>query len=210
MLAVGVFIAGYASFLCPLNPTPLPIRIAIWIWLIAALFVGNSTLLQRLPMPAMQGILLGLTAVCLALYFKVQGLRAWVDRLDLRALVLLHITRFVGFYFLILYRRGELPYAFAVPGGWGDIIVASLALFVCFLPMQESSRRRAITIWNVIGFVDIAMVVITAGRLGLQNGLQMRALTDLPLSLLPTFLVPVIITTHIIIFFRLRRDGVSS
>ena len=210
MLAVGVFIAGYASFLCPLNPTPLPIRIAIWIWLIAALFVGNSTLLQRLPMPAMQGILLGLTAVCLALYFKVQGLRAWVDRLDLRALVLLHITRLVGFYFLILYRRGELPYAFAVPGGWGDIIVASLALFVCFLPMQESSRRLAITIWNVIGFVDIAMVVITAGRLGLQNGLQMRALTDLPLSLLPTFLVPVIITTHIIIFFRLRRDGVSS
>jgi hypothetical protein len=196
-------------FPSPLNPTPLPVRIAIWIWLIAALFVGNSTLLQRLPMPAMQGILLGLTGVCLALYFKVQGLRAWVDRLDLRALVLLHITRFVGFYFLILYRRGELPYAFAVPGGWGDIIVASLALFVCFLPLQESSRRRAITIWNVVGFVDIAMVVITAGRLGLQNGLQMRALTYLPLSLLPTFLVPVIITTHVIIFVRLRRDGVS-
>ena len=178
-------------------------------WLIAALWVGNSTLLQRLPMPAIQGVLFGLTAICLALYFKVQSLRAWVDRLDLRALVLLHVTRFVGFYFLILYRRGELPYAFAVPGGWGDIIVASLALLVCFLPLQESSRHRAITIWNVIGFVDIAMVVISAGRLGFENGLQMRALTYLPLSLLPTFLVPVIIATHVIIFLRLRRDRVS-
>jgi hypothetical protein len=32
----------------------------------------------------------------------------------------------------------------------------------------------------------------------------MRALTELPLSLLPTFLVPVIIFTHIVIFHRLR------
>lgn len=129
----------------------------------------------------------------------------WIDRLDLRALVLLHVTRFVGFYFLILYRRGGLPYAFAVPGGWGDIIVAALALVVCFLPMKDSARRRAITIWNVIGFIDILMVVTTAARLGLQNNLQMRALTYLPLSLLPTFLVPAIIATHVIIFLRLRR-----
>ena len=42
-------------------------------------------------------------------------------QLDLRLLVLYHLTRFVGVWFLVLYSRGELPYAFAVPGGWGDI-----------------------------------------------------------------------------------------
>jgi hypothetical protein len=186
-------------------PTPLPIRIAIWLWLIAALAAGNYQLLQRLPMPVVQGVLFALTALVLLVYFKTTALRAWISSLDLRALVLLHVTRFVGIYFLLLYQRGELPYAFAVPGGWGDITVASLALLVCFVPMKESTRLHAITIWNVVGFVDILMVVVTAGRLGLQAPAQLRALTYLPLSLLPTFLVPLIIATHVIIFSRLRR-----
>jgi hypothetical protein len=33
----------------------------------------------------------------------------------------------------------------------------------------------------------------------------MRALTHLPLSLLPTFLVPLIIASHVVIFARLSR-----
>ncbi len=186
-------------------PTPLPIRIAIWLWLIAALAAGNYLWLQRLPMPAVQGLLFALTALVLLVYFKTTALRAWLSSLDLRALVLLHVTRFVGIYFLLLYQRGELPYAFAVPGGWGDITVATLALLVCVVPMAEATRRRAITIWNVIGFVDMMMVVVTAARLGFTDASQMRALTYLPLSLLPTFLVPLIIATHIIIYSRLRR-----
>lgn len=191
-------------------PTPLAIRIAIWTWLIAAFAVGNYGLLQRLPMPAIPGVIFGLTALILLVYFKTTALRAWISGLDLRALVLLHVTRFVGIYFLLLHQRGELPYAFAVPGGWGDIIVATLALAVCFVPMGEATRHRAITIWNVIGLVDILIVVATAARLGLQDAGQMRALTILPLSLLPTFLVPLIIATHVIIFARLRRAVVET
>ena len=186
-------------------PTPLPIRLTIWTWLIAAFLVGHYGLLQKIPLPAVQGVLLGLTALILLVYFKTTALRAWISSLDLRALVALHVTRFVGVYFLILYNRGELPYAFAVPGGWGDIVVATLALLVVFVPLQDATRLRAITIWNVIGFVDIALVVFTAGRLGMENAWQMRALTYLPLSLLPTFLVPLIIASHVILFSRLRR-----
>ncbi len=187
--------------------TPLLIRIIVWSWLLAAMLVGNYRLLQRLPMPALQVVLFGLTAIILLLYFKIQRLRDWIDRLDLRSLVLLHVSRFVGVYFLILYNRGELPYDFAVPGGWGDIVVATLALGVVFWPMPGALRHRAITIWNVIGFMDILLVVITAARLGLAAPWRMLALTVLPLSLLPTFLVPLIIATHVIIFLRLRREA---
>jgi hypothetical protein len=194
----------------PVNPMPFFVRCAIWGWLIAALLVGHYRLMQRLPTPAVQGILFALTGIVLLLYQKAPVLRSWMDRLDLRALVSLHLTRFVGFYFLFLHQQGALPREFAVPAGWGDIITATLALPVCFLPMHDNVRRRAITVWNVIGFLDIMMVVATAARLGLQGNVQIRAFTVLPLSLLPTFLVPLIIATHVIIFLQLRRRDPSA
>lgn len=181
------------------------IRFVFWLWFFAALAAGHFLLLQRIPAPAIQGILFGLTALLLAAYFRVSAIRRWVDELDLRALVALHITRFIGFYFLKLYARGELPYAFAVPGGYGDIIVAALAIVVIVVPMPSALRIRAISIWNVVGFVDIMLVVFTAARLGLADPASMRALTYLPLSLLPTFLVPLIIATHAVIYSRLNR-----
>lgn len=186
-------------------PTPLLIRIGIWIWLIAATTVGHFQLLRPILGPPVQLILFALTGLVLLAYFRVPALRTWLDTIDLRALVLLHVTRFVGFYFLFLYRRGELPYEFAVPGGWGDNLTAALALLVCFLPLSPLSRLRAINVWNVIGLADILLVVLAAARLGLSDPAQLRALTHLPLALLPTFLVPLIIATHVIIFLRVRR-----
>jgi len=106
---------------------------------------------------------------------------------------------------LILHHRGELPYAFAVPGGWGDIVVAFFALVVALVPFAPAFRLRAVRIWNVVGLVDLVLVVFTAARLGLADPQSIRALTHLPLSLLPTFLVPILIATHIIIYLRLAR-----
>ena len=51
-------------------------------------------------------------------------------------------------------------------------------------------------------------MVATAARLGLADRESMAALVRLPLSLLPTFLVPLIIASHVVLGVRLaRRDG---
>jgi hypothetical protein len=180
-------------------------RYIFWLWFFAALAVGHFLVLQRLPTRAVPALIAVQVAVLLVAYFRAPTFRAWVDRFDLRALVLLHATRFVGFYFLHLYARGQLPYAFAVPAGYGDIIVAALALGVALIPLSASVRERAIGIWNVVGLVDILLVVFTAARLVFADPLSMRAFTHLPLSLLPTFLVPLIIATHVVIYVRLNR-----
>ncbi len=185
-------------------PTPLPIRIAIWLWLICALVAGSTGVLTRLPLPALQGVLILLTALVLLAWRRIGMVRTWVEALEPSALVLLHTTRFVGIYFLLLYRRGMLPYDFAVRGGWGDIIVATLALAVCFWPLAPDKRRRLMVIWNVVGTLDLLFVLATAGRLGLAGDPLMWNLTMLPLSLLPTFLVPLLLATHFILFQRLR------
>lgn len=181
-------------------------RLLFWLWFGAAVAAGHFRWLLRLPSFGPPAIIFGLSALVLLAYFRIAAVRAWVDAIDLRALVLLHVTRFVGIYFLMLYERGELPRAFAVPAGFGDIIVATMALPVAFAPLQPGTRRRAIRIWNVVGLADILMVIVTAARINLASPFELRAFTHLPLSLLPTFLVPLIIATHVIIFVRIARS----
>ena len=175
------------------------------VWFLAALVVGQLGVLAGAPPLAVPGMLWGLTGLVLLAFWRWSELRAWVLSVDIRRLVAIHVTRFVGIYFLILYGRGELPYAFAVPGGWGDIAIATLALGVIALaPLRGRGGWWAYYLWNVLGLADILMVVITAARLGLSDPPSLRALTQLPLSLLPTFLVPIIISTHVMLMIRLR------
>lgn len=192
-------------------PASLLIRLFVWLWFGAAIAVGHLQLLQRLPPFAAPALIVGLSGFLLYLYLRVAAIRDWVNALDLRALVLLHVTRFIGIYFLVLFQRGELPRAFAIPAGVGDIIVATMALPVVFAPLPDAARLRAIVIWNVVGFVDLVLVVVSAARIALSAPLELRALTHLPLSLLPTFLVPLLIATHVIIFLRTRaKPGETS
>jgi hypothetical protein len=183
----------------------LIVRTILWLWFAAAVAAGYLLLLRRIAPSAIPLVILGLTALVLYAYFRLPGLRDWIDGLDPRALVQLHLTRFVGVYFLYLFNRGELPYAFAVPAGIGDIIVAVLALALIAIPLEPSRLRPYLTRWNLIGLIDIILVVVSAVRINSADPTQLRALTYLPLSLLPTFLVPLIIATHIMIFARLLR-----
>lgn len=183
-------------------PVALVIRFIFWVWFAAAVATGHFLVLQRLPPPAIPGIIFALSALVLLSYFVASSIRNWVDRIELRTLVLLHLTRFIGIYLLVLFERGELPRAFAVSSGIGEIFVATLALPVALAPLAELQRLRAIFIWNVVGLADVVLLVASAARLNAADPAQLQALGHLPLSLLPTFLVPLIIATHVIIFSR--------
>jgi len=179
---------------------------AVGVWLLAACLVGASGWLSALRPPAPQLVLGGLTIALLVAARQWSPLRQFVDTVDLRALVLFHVTRFVGFYFLVLYARGELPWVFAVPGGWGDNAVAATALLlVCLVRPDRPGGRLVYLAWNVVGLIDVLGVVLTAARLALADPASMRALLRLPLSLLLTFVVPIIIATHVLMLGRLTR-----
>jgi hypothetical protein len=193
------------------DPMTARVLAATAIWFGVAVLAGGLGVLDGLRPPLPQVILVTLTLALLAAFRWWGPLRAWALTVDIRALVLIHVTRFVGIYFLVVYRRGELPYAFAVPGGRGDIVVAAGALLVAGLAPRHGRIGRALYAgWNLVGLADILLVVATAGRLAIADPASMRALTVLPLSLLPTFLVPIIIASHVVIFTRLsqgRRDA---
>ncbi len=194
----------------PTTPTSRSYPVAILLWFVAALALGGSGRLALLRPPAPQLVLLGLTLGLLVAGATLAGFRGWLAGLNLRQLVAIHLTRFVGAYFLVLYARGELPFAFAVPGGWGDIAVATGALVLVFLVPDLVAHRGWLLTWNLAGFLDILFVVATAARLAFAAPESMSALLRLPLSLLPTFLVPIIIASHVWLFGRLRRERVEA
>ena len=177
------------------------------LWFVLALLAGASGLTLQMVPPLPQITLFGLVILLLLLFWLSHSFRSWILTVGIRVLVGVHLTRFVGFYFLYLYSLNRLPYDFAVLGGWGDIIVAALALLLILLvPISTKKGRLIYLVWNLIGLIDILFVVATATRLAIADPQSMGELLKLPLSLLPTFLVPIIIFTHIIIFIRLRKD----
>lgn len=173
-------------------------------WFLVALFVGETELLSRLPGPAPQLTLFGLTFGLLSAFWLSRSFRASIDHLSLRALIGLHLVRFVGIYFLVLQNRGELPRLFATTAGWGDIVVALGALGLIIAPALQNSSR-AVFIWNMLGLIDILVVVATAAGIAYADRPAMSALTRLPLSFLPTLVVPLIITSHVVVFVRLLK-----
>ena len=191
-------------------PLPRVITIPLTLWAVLALIAGGAGWLGPLQPPVPQLLLAGLTVALLVLGQAVSAYRTWRETVDLRVFVALHVTRFVGVFFLILYRRGELPFAFAVPGGVGDILVAIGAVVLLLVGAPTTSARLSgYRIWNVLGLIDILFVVATAARLAFTNPGSMQSLLVLPLSILPTFLVPLIIATHIWLFGRLRSAAAS-
>ncbi|PYJ23155.1 MAG: hypothetical protein DME99_03640, partial [Verrucomicrobia bacterium] len=70
--------------------------------------------------------------------------------------------------------------------------------------------KTLLVVWNTIGLIDIVFVVFSALRFGLRDWQSMHALRELPLSLLPMFLVPLIIASHVLIFFRVAQARGTS
>jgi hypothetical protein len=59
-------------------------------------------------------------------------------------------------------------------------------------------------IWNVVGFVGLLLALVTMARLNLSAPAELRAFTRLPLSLVPTLLIPLLLFIHVVLFVRTR------
>lgn len=175
-----------------------------WFALASVLVATGRVAMQRPPIP--QVIVAVLTCAVLIASRRLPVFRHWLRDLPISRVIAFHLVRFVGYAFLWLTARGAMPAAFAVPAGIGDITVATGALLLLVVPRTPSWYRFAWG-WNMVGLIDIVFVVVTAARLAMADPDSMLSLMRFPLGLLPTFVVPLIIASHVWLFGALRTSS---
>lgn len=183
-------------------PAALILRLVFWLWFAGAVAAGHWLVLTRLPPLALPAVILAIAGLPLVLAFRIPALRAWIESVDLRTLVLLHVTRFVGLYFLWLHQQGDLPRAFVAVAGAGDLIIAVMALPVALAPLPDATRLRAIRIWSVVSFITLLLIVFTVARLNYASPLSLLVLTRLPLCLYLVFLLPLLLASQAVVLIR--------
>jgi hypothetical protein len=99
-----------------------------------------------------------------------------------------------------------LPRLFALPAGWGDIAVGATASFVA-LKLATPSHRRLFIAWQVLGMIDLVLAVAlgTLARVIDPQGIPTDAMSTLPLSLIPTFAVPLLLILHLVCIVQASR-----
>jgi hypothetical protein len=166
------------------------------VWGIAATVAGSFHLLSHLPVAGGPLLIGGLTAGFSLALARVGWLKAAAAALTIRTMLTLHLGRFIGLYFLWLQAQGRLPVEFAQRAGGGDILAAAGALGLLFWP-EGAGFRRALGWWNLFGAADLLLAVGTAGWLNLTRPGSMVEITQLPLTLVPLWAVPVLLSSHI-------------
>jgi len=178
-------------------------------WFIFALTASALHLFKTDPQvpPLALGLAVFVPIAIFLLWFAASaGFRKFALSLNPRTLTFVHSWRIAGFTFLALYAAGLLPGVFALPAGWGDIAIGATAPFAA-IKLANISRRRSFILWQVLGIFDLVTAVAlgTTARWISPNEVATAIMTVLPMSLIPTFAVPLLIILHIICIAQARQ-----
>jgi hypothetical protein len=185
----------------------------LWFAVVAALAAAGLFSTMSAGTPAIGVAVVAPIIAGLIVYRRSATLKALVTETPLALLVALHAGRLLGVFFLLLYAEVRLPQTFALTAGWGDIGIAVAAPLVVWAIHRRAAGWRGLALtWNTLGFADL----VAAMTLGVGSAVDSPVrfiyeaansgtMSTLPWILVPGFLVPLYLLTHLAIFHRLLR-----
>ncbi len=171
-------------------------------WFTFALIASAFHLFEASPAkpPLPLGLGAGIPVIAFVLWFAAsESFRSFVMSLSPRVITLIHSWRVAGLAFVALYAYHLLPGLFALPAGYGDIALGLTAPLVA-LRWTDPEHRAGFIVWQILGMTDLVTAMgLGAGAAYLQPyGIPTSPMTVLPLSIIPTFGVPLLMILHII------------
>jgi hypothetical protein len=182
--------------------------ISLFGWLAARMVLGQSGIVAPARLIPLS-FLVSYSAVALALVFSPVFRQAVVS-IPQEKLIGVHTVRVAGFVFLAMLDMGLLPPQFALPAGYGDIIVALTApLVVHALNRNNPYARKLAVAWNLLGLLDFTFALAT-GMVFIGPHVRKLALAGHSIAyldyvlMIPGFAVPILILAHLISLQNLR------
>jgi hypothetical protein len=217
MIMLGVLITGLLNQSFSRNAISpkaklkwLTIVIAFLItWFVARLLLGHSRLIAPARLIPLSFLVLNIS-VTLALIFSPIFRQAALS-IPQSQLIGMHVVRVAGFVFLALLDMRLLPAQFALPAGYGDIIVALTAPLAVYALKHNKRFGREIAIsWNFLGLLDFAIALVT-GTVFIGPHVRQLAQTGHPIAyldyvlMIPGFAVPILVLMHVNSLFGLLK-----
>lgn len=193
----------------------------IVLWFLFALVMGAQGRFQasgqKPPLALGLAVVLPILLFVLA-YSRHGAIWAFCQSLDLRVVVGLHFWRIIGLDFVLRYAEGRLPAGFALPAGINDIIIGLTAIPLALaIGRGGPSVRKWFVAWNIFGLLDLFSaiglgILHSPSSFGILAGSGPTTLlmSELPRSLVPTFLVPIFILLHLLALARRKEVTAHS
>jgi hypothetical protein len=191
------------------------VAIVLAVWFVLVILLGARgafvTPPGAPPLPILFAVMTPII-VSFAAFRTSRSFRDCVLAVDLRLMTAIQAWRFAGLGFLALYTHGVLPGIFAWPAGLGDIAIGVTAPWIIIALTRQPSFvvSKTFVTWNVLGMLDL-VVAVSLGALfsaladGVPGEITTGPMAQLPLLLVPAYLVPIFIMLHAAALFQARR-----
>jgi hypothetical protein len=152
-----------------------------------------------------------LTIILFAFIGNTKLFKKILRSITLESLITIHVFRFVGVFFIILYCYHLLPAELAFSAGMGDIITALLAWPVAKWGSKGKSWSiKVVYAWNIFGIMDIVTLLVIVGiavkKSIISGGDEyLREMTTFPFVWFPAFAPATILFLHTAIFRKLQQ-----
>jgi hypothetical protein len=208
-----------SSPLHPTSPSTASTRLIVAgvlaVWLVAIVVLSATGAFESPPGQPPLPVAIGFAAP-VVLFFALlrlsRSFREFVLSADLRLITGIQAWRFAGFGFLALYAHSVLPGGFAIPAGLGDMAIGLTAPWMVATLTRRPSFADSVgfRVWNVLGILDL-VTAITDGAInavhatGAPEQITTGVMAQLPLALIPVYLVPIFFMLHIASLLQSRR-----
>lgn len=136
---------------------------------------------------------------------------------SVEGILLLNAVRIAVEYGLwLLYRAGWVPVEMTFEGRNLDVASGILALGLAFMWMQGRKKKAALWVFNIAGIlllINIVGVAFLSAPTEIQKFGMMQpnmAIFYLPFVWLPTFIVPVVLWSHIVLTRKLLSNDIDA